>query len=164
MNYALLLAEVTQDPLALGYMDLLPDSPGGVVQLLNRVDQTMTKPRFITARTALAELGVPGAVIMEKLEAFAAQPAFADLQVEGLRIATRWAMRFVMSDGEGLDVGHPNTRLMLQTLAVVGAISEDEASALQSLATQPASRAEVVLGKGVHVTEEDLRIALSTQE
>lgn len=160
MNYTALKSEVTFDPTGRGYLAHLANAPGMVVQLLNEPVDEMNKPRFITVRTMLAELGVAGAVIAEKLSQFAASAPSAIPEVEGLRLATKWAMRFIDSDGEGLDIGHANTHTMIDGMAAIAVLTNGEAENLKSLAWQPASRAEIVCGIGTYVTVEILRTAM----
>lgn len=136
--------ELATDPLGLGYASHLPDSPGRVVDLLNAPTRTAIKPRFVTARGVLAEVD-GGAQILDKLEALA-----------GSVSEVKWAMKFLLTDG--IDVGHPRTRGLLDALVVGGAITMADAKALKDLALQPASRAEE-LGLNV-ITEADLRAAL----
>lgn len=136
--------ELAADPAGLGYAAHLPDSPGLVVDLLNAPTRTAIKPRFVTARGVLAEVD-GGAQILDKLEALSAGVS-----------EVKWAMKFLLTDG--IDVGHPRTRALLDQLAAGGGITADEAGALKALAIQPVSRAEE-LGLGV-ITEADVRIAL----
>lgn len=152
MDHAALATELAEPQ----YASYLPDDLEPVLALLNAPSTTLVKPRFITARTVLAELGGPGAVSLDKLEAFiaAAPPAGA----EQLHSAMKWALRFLTSEG-GLDIGHANSQAMLDGLALVGVLTSGEAAALKALASQPASRAEVLFGVGARVTVADIRAA-----
>lgn len=136
--------ELATDPASLGYASHLPESPGLVVDLLNAPTRTAVKPRFVTARGVLADVD-GGAQILDKLDA-----------LTGAVSEVKWAMKFLLTDG--IDVGHPRTRGLLDQLEAGGAITSADAKALKDLALQPASRAEE-LGLGV-VTEADVRIAL----
>lgn len=136
-----LAAEIANDPGAKGYAAHLPDSPGLVVDLLNTQTESMIKPRMVTARTVLAECGLSGATILDKLEAAGASNS-----------AVKWAVRFLGNDG-GLDVGNPMTQMMIDQLTGP-VLTVEEGAALKALAMHSASRAEV-LGLG-HVTEYDL--------
>jgi len=161
MDYLALKNELQIDPQGIGYVPFLASSPGIVVNLINAPTASMVRERYVTVRTMLAELGVAGAVIAEKLSGFAALAPLADPNAEGLRIATKWAMRFIDSDGQGLDVGHPNTQGMVDALAAGGVLTTAEANSLKALALQPASRAEVLFGAGTSITEADVRAALA---
>ncbi|MEY8688452.1 MAG: hypothetical protein AB9M53_01050 [Leptothrix sp. (in: b-proteobacteria)] len=140
----MLASEIQNDPIGLGYAALLPDQPGHVVELMNARTQTMVRERFVTARGILAE--VPGgAQILDKLEAVA--PAVPEV---------KWALRFLVGE-LGIDIGHAQTRALIQALADQHVLTADDAAALLALAVQPASRAEV-LGLAP-ITEEALRAA-----
>lgn len=136
--------ELRTDPLNRGYAQYIPQSPGVLVEMLNRQQYTKIKSRFVTARTVLAE--VPGgAEVLDKLEAAGATNS-----------AVKWAMRFMLSDG--IDVGFPVTQQLLDGLVAGGVLTQSESDSLKNLALQPASRAEV-LGLAA-VTEQDIRNAL----
>lgn len=139
-----LAEELRTDPAGLGYAAHLPDSPGLVVDMLNALTRTAVKSRFVTARGVLAEVD-GGAQILDKLEALAAGVS-----------EVKWAMKFLLTDG--IDVGHPRTRGLLDQLAAAGGLTAADAKALKDLALQPASRAEE-LGLGF-ITEADVRVAL----
>jgi hypothetical protein len=145
MNYAALAAEVANDPTAKGYAALLPNCPGRICELLNAYTEHAAKSRMVTARSILSDCGTHGATILDKLEAVAAQ-----------NTSVKWALRFLQQEA-GIDVGHLATQSMIDQLAAANVLTADEAAALKAMATQPASRAEV-LGLGV-VTEQDLRAA-----
>ena len=84
------------------------------------------QPRFVTARTVLAECGMLGASILDRLEAAAAANS-----------AVKWAVRFLGQDS-GINVGDPATRYMIDELASVDALTAPQASALKNLALLPA--------------------------
>jgi hypothetical protein len=136
--------ELRADPKGLGYAPLMPDAPGQVVELLNALTESMVKPRFITARTILAECE-DGAAILDALSAAASAIS-----------AVKWALTFLSTDS-GIDVGHARTQGMIDNLVEAGAMTQALAEQLKALAIQSASRAEV-LGIGV-VTEEQVRAA-----
>ena len=63
--------------------------------------------------------------------------------------------------GDGcIHCGEPATQLMLTSLIGVGGITADEVNGVKAMALQPASRAEVLFGVGVQITEADVRAAL----
>lgn len=140
------------------YAGLWPDSPGHIVELLNARVKDLVKSRFITARTVLAEVGVDGAVALSKLKNFASGDAPTDPQMLQLHCAVAWSMDFITGD-PGIDVGHPMTRNLLDTLAMAGVINSTEAGQIKNLAIQKGSRAEELFGEGTVVTEIDVRAA-----
>jgi hypothetical protein len=97
------------------------DELAGIMSLDRKAIQT----RFVTARTVLAECGVNGAVLLDKLDAAGATTS-----------AVKWAMVFLRQDS-GLDVGHPATQYLLQAL-VPGSLTQAEADQLKVLAMLPA--------------------------
>jgi hypothetical protein len=139
-----LQAELTTDPLSRGYQQYIPDSPGMLVDMMNAKTYSMPKERFVSARGILAAYGADGAVILDKLETAANSNS-----------VIKWAMRFVI--GDGIDVGHPTTRTMLDSM-VGTVLTQTECDLLKNLAVQPASRAEVLNLN--FVTEADVRTAL----
>lgn len=146
--------ELTTDPQALGYAPLVAaGNHAGLHELINRAEASRMLPRsrFVTGRAVLAELGVTGAVILEKLSVFGATPQQGE--AEGLRLAIKWAMKFADQEGEGLDIGHPTTRQLVQTCAAVGVLTEAEATALMALAVYPTSRAHELFGREVPLNE-----------
>lgn len=142
---SILSDEITNDPTGKGYAAFLPDQPGKVVDLLNAYNETKVKARMITARGILSDYPggpVEAATVLDKLDT--AAPTIP---------ALRWAWAFIK--GEGIDIGHPATQAMLDTLATATVLTSTEAANLKSLAVQPASRAEV-LGLPL-ITEKILR-------
>lgn len=142
---SILRDELLNDPLGRGYANFIPDSPGALADMLNATLYTSVKEKFLTARGLLASDGEAGAIILDKLDS-AGQ----------INSAVKWAMKFVISDG--IDVGHPTTRGLLDQLVLGGVLTQQECDILKNKALQPASRAEVL---GIsYVRENDIRIAL----
>ena len=137
--------ELSSDPLNRGYAQYIPDNPGMLAVMMNTLDYTMVKTKFVTARTVLAEHGSAGAAALDKIDAAGASDS-----------AVKWAMKFVTSE-PGIDVGHPTTRALLNSM-VPSVLTQQEADMLLDMAVQPASRAEV-LGIPV-VTAADVQQAL----
>jgi hypothetical protein len=137
--------ELTNDPLARGYAQYIPDNPGMLAQMLTAPDYTMVKTKFVTARGVLAEHGSAGATVLDKIDAAGSSDS-----------AVKWAMKFVTSE-PGIDVGHPTTRSLLNGM-VPAVLTQAEADMLLDMAVQPASRAEV-LGIG-YVSAADVQAAL----
>jgi hypothetical protein len=137
--------ELNNDPLNRGYAQFIPDSPGKLADMMNALDFTAVKTKFVTARGVLAEYGSAGASVLDKIDAAGASDS-----------AVKWAMKFVTSE-PGIDVGHPTTRSLLNGM-VSTVLTQAEADMLLNMAIQPASRAEI-LGIGF-VTAADVQSAL----
>lgn len=147
MNYQLLKQEIVDDPLSQGYSDFLPDSTGWVANILNERKFQAFKTRMVTARGIMASYGIgptQGALFLDKLESLSANIP-----------ALKWAMKFLQQE-TGLDVGEPATQIMLTSLIGVGGITQAEVDGVKAMAIQPASRAEVLFGSDVIVTEHDV--------
>lgn len=104
-------------------------SDNEIADLLNAKTQTSIQPRFITARSILAEIA-DGAAILDKLDATAA-----------LVPAVKWAMLYLKGE-TGIDVGYPSTRDQLDGLAQAGILTAAQAEEVKTMALQPISRAE----------------------
>jgi hypothetical protein len=141
-----LKSELISDPLNRGYAPFLSNSPGVLADMMNAREFSMVKEKFVTARGVLAAHGAAGAAILDKLEA-----------VAGSNSTVKWAMKFVSQDS-GIDVGHPNTRGLLDAM-VPAVLTQAEADLIKDMAIQPASRAEV-LGLPV-VFPHDVQAALA---
>lgn len=151
VNLTQLKAELQADPAGRGYMAHVPHAPGALADLLNAPTASMAKPRMITARGIMASYGLgpsAGAAFLDKMEALAANVP-----------AIKWALKFLQTEA-GIDIGEPATQLMLTSLIGVGGITADEVNGVKAMAMQPASRAEVLFGVGVQITEADVRAAL----
>ena len=122
-----------------------------LAQLLNAPSTTLAKTRMVTARGIMASYGlgpVAGAALLDKLEALAANVP-----------ALKWALKFLQTEA-GIDIGEPATQLMLTSLIGIGGITQAEVDGIKAMALQPASRAEVLFGAGVQISEADVRAAL----
>jgi hypothetical protein len=93
------------------------------------------QPRFVTARTVLAECGMLGASILDKLE-----------EAATVNSAVKWAVRFLGQDS-GINVGDPATQYMIDQLADAGALTAPQAAALKNLALQPAPVSPAVVAE-----------------
>ena len=145
MDYVALKNEIDNDPSGQGYAAFIPNAPGHVLNKLNDRNTTMVRSRMVTARAIIAENGMAGAVILDKLEAAGAGNP-----------AVKWAVKFLQQDA-GVDVGHPTTQGMIDQLVAGSVLTNEEGQALKNMALQPASRAEV-LGFG-YVQHSDLQEA-----
>lgn len=136
--------ELTTDPLNLGYQQYVPQAPGTIAEIINAQNYSLPKTKFINARGILAQFGIQGAEILDKLET-----------ASNSNSAVKWAMRFITSDG--IDVGHPTCRTLLDQL-VGTVLTQQECDLLKNMAVQPASRADV-LGLP-YVSTNDVQTAL----
>jgi len=147
MNYQLLKQEIVDDPLSQGYSAFLPDSTGWVANMLNERKFQAAKTRMVTARGIMASYGIgptQGALFLDKLESLSANIP-----------SLKWAMKFLQQE-TGIDVGEPATQIMLTSLIGVGGITQAEVDGVKAMAIQPASRAEVLFGSDIIVTEHDV--------
>lgn len=147
MDYQILKDELMNDPLSQGYSTFLPDSTGWVANMLNTRKFQAIKTRMVTARGIMASYGIgptQGALFLDKLEVLSTNVP-----------ALKWAMKFLQQE-TGIDVGEPATQLMLTSLIGVGGITQAEVDGVNAMALQPASRAEVLFGNDVIVTEHDV--------
>ena len=150
MNHTALKTEIQSGPLA---VELAPYVTSGndtaIADALNEHrGETMLRERFVSARSILAfypDGPAAAAVVLDKLEAAGASVP-----------AVKWVMTFLKTDG--IDIGSAATQAMLDQLAAGGPLTADEAAKLKSLGYAPASRAEIVLGQYVSVT--DVAVAL----
>jgi hypothetical protein len=142
MDYAALRAEIETGPLA---AEIAPfRSAGnldGVLGVLNDRRFTRTVDSYVNARRLMSLLGAPmAATILDKLDAAKASDA-----------RLKWALSF-MVDG-GLNLGDPETRTALDDLATANVITATERDAVKSLADVPASRAEILFGQQIALTD-----------
>ena len=147
MNYQLLKQEIVDDPLSQGYSAFLPDSTGWVANMLNERKFQAVKSRMVTARGIMASYGIgptQGSLFLDKLESLSANIP-----------SLKWAMKFLQQE-TGIDVGEPATQIMLTSLIGVGGITQAEVDGVKAMAIQPASRAEVLFGSDIIVTEHDV--------
>ena len=145
MTPAALKTEIETGPLA---AEIAPLYAAGndiaVAAVLNsRRGENMLRSRLVSARAVLGEYPdgpAAAAAVLDKLEAASATVP-----------AVKWVMSFLRADG--IDIGSPATQGMLDQLAAGGAITAQEATKLKSLGIVPASRAELVFGQLVSITE-----------
>lgn len=139
---SVLKSELQNDPKQMGYLSHLPDCPGLVADMLNRPDQRGIASRYVNARTVLSELGAFGITILEAMRA--AAPTVPALY---------WILPFISVES-GVDVGHPFSQSMIDSLQTGGVFTEAQATALKGMAIQDISRAQQI-GLG-HVTALDV--------
>lgn len=126
-----LRADIAADPVLSRY-PATSDGAYAIADAYNTVVGKAPAPTMVTARTVLSELGMSGAIALDKLEAAGSSNA-----------VVRWAVKFLT--GEGLDVGHPMSQSMLDQLAAAGVLTRTEADALKALALADQTRAEALL-------------------
>lgn len=122
---------IAADPVLAG-LPMTSDGAWAIADALNAVVGQAPGPRVVNARHVLAELGMAGALALDKLEAAGSSNP-----------VVKWAVRFLV--GEGLDVGHPTSQSMLDQLAAANVLTAAEASSLKALALQSQTRAEALL-------------------
>lgn len=147
MNYAALKAEIQTGSLAAELAPfIVSGSDAEIARILNDPRFTGPKSRIINARTILAEYPggpIAASVVLDKLDA-------------STMSAVKWAMSFIR--GDGIDIGNPVTRSMLDQLASSGVITLAEAENLKLMGNAFVSRAEIALGS--MVTHEQVGRAL----
>ncbi len=132
MDLATLKAEITADPLSLGYGAHLPDDPQRVVDLLTATTTTMLKP--ITAARALTWAGSgPMAAITD-----------ASNNITSPARASCLAFLRAVSAGMDLDPGDPLVKAAFDGWLALELITQAQYDALMTAATKPANRAEVL--------------------
>lgn len=131
MDYQILTPELRDDPENIGYAGMSDDAAAAALNLRTR---TRTVTTFATWRKMLADLGpTVTATVKAKVEAAAeANPA----------VALALDMLSEYGDGGGLDIGHANTRAVIDSLAAGGVLTLDESTAIKAMAEQPCSRAD----------------------
>lgn len=155
---ALLRAYIDATP-ALASQPQTPDGAYAIAEVLNGPGGTAPRERFVSARTVLAEVGPAGAATLDKLQAFTDGPKPGNPAVAPIHAAARWTIRYVMSS-DGIDVGHPRTREMLDAMAQAGIVAQSEADSLKALALQPQTVAEGLLAPWVgRVSYQDIEQA-----
>lgn len=127
----LLHDDIVTDPVLFAY-PATSDGAYAIAEAYNVVVGKAAAPTVVTARTVLAEMGMAGAIALDKLEAAGSSNP-----------VVRWAVKFLT--GEGLDVGHPMSQSMLDQLAQAGVLTRTEADALKALALADQTRAEALL-------------------
>lgn len=139
--------EISNDPMGLGYATWLPDSPGTVCDLLNAKNYSLPQSMFVREIEIIGlhpDGPIAGDEVLAKLEAFSlTSHPLARIVVRALN---------ALRQTEGLDLGTDAVQSML-TLLVPDALTVAESDALKFIASQPASRAEV-LGVGVVTIEQ----------
>jgi hypothetical protein len=146
MDYAALKNEIQNDPTGKGYALHLPDSPGHVVELLNAQTETMIKPLRSSTAKAWAATG-PYAAIVDASNTVG-HPCRASCLV----------LRDAFASGDTIYIDMPDMQAMFAGWVLAVLITQSQHDALMALATQPASRAEIVGLQGI--TEADVLVTI----
>ena len=118
-----------------------------IADIFNAPVGTRLIERFENAIGIMSALGaLTGANILEKLDS-----------VKGSIPVIKWAMT-ALASAEGINLGDPETQLMLDSLAVSNVITVEEATLVKNLAIMPSSLAYQVVGQPI--TASDVSIAL----
>lgn len=149
VNITDLKAELTNDPLNIGYANFLPNSPGVVCDIMNKMGSgTKLQQKNIGIGTILDVLGpTAGASVLDNLFA-----------LKDSNSVIKWA--WYLLESASLDVGLQSTRDQIDILVTANVISLSDAAKIKALAEVSASRAEVLFGANSTVTEADIRAAL----
>jgi len=157
MSNADLLAEITSDPLSMGYSAFVVSAPGRIADMLNAVGALRLNKRRMMSEMGVMDKYADGPLaadgVMKKLEACAqTSHPLAGVINRTLKFLARI---------EGIDIGAKNTLLQFDVLAATGVLTVDEAEKMKALSLAPCSRAEQLFGWGVVVTEAQVREALN---
>ena len=129
MRWDILRSELADDPLSRGYSSMTDDQ---VASSLNAKDRNIVQPTLVTAKELMAMVDpTTAASILQKLEAEAANNA-----------VVKWIMSFITGGGDGIDLGHANTRAQIDALVAAGVLTATEGASLKALAQRTVSRAE----------------------
>lgn len=155
MNYANLKTAILANADCTQYVvtNDMPKDPdyyakdSAIAGIFNAPSGTRLIERFENAIGIMSALGaVTGATILEKLD-----------QAKASIPALKWAMLAMASD-VGVNLGDPETQQMLDSLALAGVLSTNEAESVKALAIQPSSLAYETVGQ--QITTADVSIAL----
>jgi len=130
MNYAVIKSELANDPESLGYSGM---SDSEAAAALNTANRSRTVTTFATWRKILADLGpTVTATVKAKIEAAAESNAAVAIALD---------MLSEYGEGGGLDLGHANTRAVIDSLVAAEVLTADEGSAVKAMAQETISRA-----------------------
>lgn len=137
MNLSKLRDELRDDPLERGYSTM---TDAEVADSMMTEDRPYTFSRRVTWRDGLADLGpTQCSQLKTKLE---------DAASPGSVLSLSLSMLGEYGEGGGLDLGHGNTRTIIDSLVTDEVITNEEGVALKALAEGTRSRAtELKLGK-----------------
>jgi len=145
---AALKTEIQTDPQGLGYAACFPAQPGHAADLINAPTQTMVRPISSAIAMTWAAAG-PYAAIVD-----ASNNAASPCRASCLAILAAF------NSGQGIDLAVPALASIIASWVSAGIITQAQSNALTAIATQSASRAQV-LGFNP-VLESDIDAALET--
>jgi hypothetical protein len=129
VDYSILKTELTTDPLGRGYATM---SDAEIAASLNAADRTIVKLCMVQYRTMMADIGVDATRAIMTAMAAAGQTdtvvALVDLWLKDPK-------------SEGVDMGHANTREVIDDLVTAGSITSAQAAAVKAMAEDTVSRA-----------------------
>ena len=130
MDYSILTAEIAVDPILRGYAGM---NDVQVAESLGAADRSEVTSRRVDERAILGEFATPaaGEAFLQKLETIA-----------GTDDLVARVLRWMRPSEEGIDVGHPITRQMLDSLVGSAGVTEEEVAAVKAMAQRPISRSE----------------------
>lgn len=131
MDHDILKAEITADPLGVGYAAMSAEE---AVAALNA--KTRARPVSITSGELLAWSGQAGR--FQRLDDAADNPALPG----ELRSVCKTARAMILRDGTTLDLTRPDRAAMLGALVASGVLTGDDAASLTALGQEKCSRAE----------------------
>jgi hypothetical protein len=131
-QFAILRAELTNDPAGRGYGAHLPADPARVVELITALVTTMTGPLRSTTAKAWAAAG-PYARIVD-----------ASNDVNSPCRASCLVIRDSFACGDAIHVEDPRLEAMLASWVACGIATVEQVNNLYALAQVPASRADVL--------------------
>jgi hypothetical protein len=153
MNLTQLRSELQGDPASIGYASHVASGADFTLAAMLNAPRTngRKKDAFLTERGILFVLGPSaGDTFLSAIEAAS--------QANSLLARTVRILRDLA--GQGIDVGDPATQAQLDALALAGVITAESSAAVKAYGTRQWSRAEIVLGEGVHVSDSDVARAL----
>lgn len=142
-----LAIELTTDPAGLGYAQrIAAGDHAGIVQLLNDPSQMAPKETWLTDRGLVSEIApVHGIEMMDSIFGKFDQAALASPTVKNM-------VNRLHFDVNGLNFGDPALRGMFQAWSG-NLMTVEEANALLAVSVAPASRAQILFGRQVSLTE-----------
>jgi hypothetical protein len=130
-----------------------------IADLMNVPQGTRERDFDITANWLMASLGgLTGARIMRKLRAFAKTDTTGQSEDFKDFVEAVSSSVILMNEGVGTNFGHPETQLMIDSLAALSILSAEDAAKMKAIGKQPSSMAYDVVGEPV--TGADVSIAL----
>jgi hypothetical protein len=129
VDYSILKTELTADPLGRGYATM---SDAEAAASLNTANRALVSLKMVQYRTMMADIGVEATRAIMTAMAAAGQTdtvvALVDLWLKDPK-------------SEGVDMGHANTRAVIDDLVTAGSITAAQAAGVKAMAESTVSRA-----------------------